>query len=231
MSAGREITMKAVVRDVMSTRPLWVSETTSFKEIAARLREHRVSAFPVLDADGKVTGVVSEADMLAKEALDSGPGGVRERLGLVHRTERAKAAPVMAAELMTSPAVTVTPDDTVERAARLMRGRKVKRLPVVDAGGRLVGIISRTDVLAVFDRADEEIRAEIMSRVISGRSEPSQYSVIVKDGVVTLEGTPETVPVGHDIVSRARHVQGVVAVRDRLVYPVPPVPSRPGPYF
>ncbi len=223
--------MKAVVRDVMSTRPLWVSETTSFKEIAARLREHRVSAFPVLDADGKVTGVVSEADMLAKEALDSGPGGVRERLGLVHRTERAKAAPVMAAELMTSPAVTVTPDDTVERAARLMRGRKVKRLPVVDAGGRLVGIISRTDVLAVFDRADEEIRAEIMSRVISGRSEPSQYSVIVKDGVVTLEGTPETVPVGHDIVSRARHVQGVVAVRDRLVYPVPPVPSRPGPYF
>src|SRR6266700_3523119 len=111
MSAGREITMKAVVRDVMSTRPLWVSETTSFKEIAARLREHRVSAFPVLDADGKVTGVVSEADMLAKEALDGGRGGVRERIaGLVHHTERAKADGVLAAELMTSPAVTITGD-------------------------------------------------------------------------------------------------------------------------
>jgi CBS domain-containing protein len=223
--------MKAVVRDVMSARPLWVSETTSFKEIAARLREHRVSAFPVLDDGGQVTGVVSDADMLAKEALDTGPGGVRHRLGLLHRTERAKAYGVLAAELMTSPAVTVTPDDTVEHAARLMRDRKVKRLPVVDAGGRLVGVISRTDVLAVFDRTDEEIRAEIMSQVISGRSDPSQYSVIVKDSVVTLEGTPETVAIGHDIVSQARHVQGVVAVHDRLVYPVLPVPSRPGPYF
>jgi len=76
-----------------------------------------------------------------------------------------------------------------------------------------------------------EIRAEIMTEVIPGRSEPTWYSVLVKDGVVTMEGTPETVPIGHDIVRRARHVQGVVAVRDRLVYPVPPVPSRPGPYF
>ena len=127
---------------------------------------------------------------------------------------------------MTSPAVTITPDDTVEHAARLMRDRKVKRLPVVDTGGRLAGIISRTDVLAVFDRTDEEIRVEIMSQVISGRSEPSQYSVIVKDGVVRLEGTPETVAVGHDVV-RARHVQGVVAVRDHLVYRFPPSPRWP----
>jgi CBS-domain-containing membrane protein len=122
-------------------------------------------------------------------------------------------------------------DDTIEHAARLMYHRKVKRLPVVDGGGRLVGIVSRTDILAVFDRTDEAIRAEIMSQVIPGHSEPSWYSVLVKDGVVTLEGTPETVPIGHDIVRRARHVQGVVAVRDRLVYPLPPVPSRLGPYF
>ena len=68
--------------------------------------------------------------------------------------------------------------------------------------------------------------------MIPGRSEPSWYSVIVKDGVVTLEGTPETVAIGRDLVlARTRHVQGVVAVRDRLVYPVPPVPSSPGPYF
>jgi CBS domain-containing protein len=132
---------------------------------------------------------------------------------------------------MTSPAVTIGPDETVEQAARLMYDRKVKRLPVVDQGGRLVGIISRTDILAVFDRTDAEIREEIMTRVIAGRSEPSQYSVIVKDGVVTLEGNPETVAIGHDLVARTRHVQGVVAVRDRLVYPAPPSPSRVGPYF
>lgn len=223
--------MTAVVKDVMSTHPISVSETSSFKEIAAGLREFRVSAFPVLDADGTVVGVVSEADLLFKEALDDRHGVRGTITGLLHRTEQAKAEGVTAAELMTSPAVTTTPEDTVEHAARLMFSREVKRLPVVDEGGRLVGIVSRTDILAVFDRTDAEIRAEIMTQVISGRSEPSWYSVLVKDGVVTLQGTPETVSIGHDIVRRARHVQGVVAVRDRLVYPVPPVPSRSGPYF
>ena len=132
---------------------------------------------------------------------------------------------------MTSPALTIGPDDTVEHAARLMFTRKVKRLPVVDPAGRLVGIIGRTDVLAVFDRTDAEIREDIMSQVIAGRSEPSWYSVIVKDGVVTLEGTPDTAHIGHDLVRRTWHVQGVVAVRDRLAYPLTPVPSSPGPYF
>jgi len=220
------------VKDVMSPLPVWVSETASFREIAARLRECRVSAFPVLDEDGKVTGVVSEADLLVKEAAADEPNVIWGLLaGLVHRAGRAKAAGVTAADLMTSPAVTTGPDETVEHAARLMYDRKVKRLPVVDRAGRLIGIISRSDVLAVFDRPDAEIREEIMSQVITGRSEPSWYSVIVKDGVVTLEGTPETVAIGRDLVRRTRHVQGVVAVRDRLVYPVTPVPSSPGPYF
>ncbi len=223
--------MTAVIKDVMSTHPISVSETSSFKEIAARLREFRVSAFPVLDPDGTVVGVVSEADLLSKEALDDRHGMRGTITGLLHRTEQAKAEGVTAAELMTTPAVTTTAEDTVEHAARLMFSRKVKRLPVVDEGGRLVGIVSRTDILAVFDRTDAEIRVEIMTQVIPGLSEPSWYSVLVKDGVVTLEGTPETVPIGHDIVRRARHVEGVVAVRDRLVYPAPPVPSRPGRYF
>ena len=220
------------VKDVMSTLPVWVSETASFREIATKLRDCRVSAFPVLDAHGKVTGVVSEADLLVKEAVLAEPGGVAGLLaGLLHRAAQAKAGGVTAADLMTSPAVTISPDDTVEHAARLMYDRKVKRLPVVDQAGRLVGIISRTDILAVFDRTDAEIREEIMTQVIAGRSEPSQYSVIVKDGVVTLEGNPETVAIGRDLIARSHHVQGVVAVRDRLVYPAPPSPSRVGPYF
>jgi CBS domain-containing protein len=221
-----------IVKDVMSTLPIWVSETASFREIAAKLLECRVSAFPVLDTHGTVTGVVSEADLLVKEAVLGGPGGVAGLLaGLLHRAARAKAGAVTAADLMTSPAVTIGPDDTVEHAAKLMYDCKVKRLPVVDQSGRLVGIISRTDILAVFDRTDAEIREEIMIQAIAGRSQPSWYSVIVKDGVVTLEGTPETVAIGHDVVSRTRHVQGVVAVRDHLVYPVALVPSSPGPYF
>ena len=220
------------VKDVMSAPAVWVNETASFREIVTKLRECRVSAFPVLDADGKVIGVVSEADLLVKEAAADEPNVVWGLLaGIVHHAGRAKAAGVTAADLMTSPAVTIGPDETVEHAARLMYDRKVKRLPVVDRAGGLVGIISRSDVLAVFDRTAAEIREEIMSQVIMGRSEPSWYSVIVRDGVVTLEGTPETVAIGRDLVRRVQHVQGVVAVRDRLVYPVPPVPSRAVHYF
>jgi CBS domain-containing protein len=224
--------MAAVVRNVMSAHPISVRKTASFKEIAARLREYRVSAFPVLEYDGSVIGVVSEADLLAKEALDDEHHGVRGLIaGLVHRRAFRKAAGVTAGDLMTSPAVTVGADDTVEGAARLMYTRGLKRLPVVDAAGRLAGIVSRTDVLAVFDRPDEEIRLEIIGQVIPRLSEPSWYWVRVKDGIVTLEGTPETISVGHKVLDQVRHVQGVVAVRDRLVYPLPPVPATPGPYF
>jgi CBS-domain-containing membrane protein len=224
--------MKAIVRDVMSAHPISVRKTTSFKQIAARLREFGVSGFPVVDEDGKVIGVVSEADMLAKEALEDGYHGVRGLItAAVHPKGRRKAGGVTAGDLMTSPAVTVGPDDTIEHAARLMYTRGLKRLPVVDAAGRLTGIVSRTDVLAVFDRPDEEIRLEITGQVIPRLSEPSWYAVRVKDGIVTLEGTPETISIGHEVLSQVRHVRGVVAVRDRLVYPIPPTPAAPGPYF
>jgi CBS domain-containing protein len=224
--------MNAVVKDVMSTHPISVAMDASFKELAARLFELGVSGFPVVDDDGKVIGVVSEADMLAKEAVEDGYHGLRGMIaGLADRTKRRKAGGVTAGDLMTSPAVTVTADDTVEHAAALMYDRGLKRLPVVDATGRLAGVISRVDVLAVFDRLDGEIRDEIISRVIPRLSEPSWYSVIVKDGIVTVEGTPETVSIGHEVLRRIRHVQGVVAVRDRLVYPVPPMVTRPGPSF
>jgi len=217
--------MKAVVRDVMSAHPISVRKTASFKEIVARLREYRVSAFPVLECDGTIIGVVSEADLLAKEALDVGQPGVRGLItGIVRRRAFRKAAGVTAGDLMTSPAVTVGADDTVEHAARLMYTRGLKRLPVVDATGRLTGIISRTDVLAVFDRPDEEIRIEITGQVIPRLSEPSWYVVRVKDGIVTLEGTPETISIGRQVLAQVRHVQGVVAVQDRLAYLLPASP-------
>ena len=212
----------STVEDVMTARVISVGKDTSFREMAVALREHRVSAFPVVDADEKVIGVVSEADMLTKEALGSEPHGMPGMItGLLRHSEHAKARGITAGDLMSSPPVTVTPDDTVEHAAKLMYTRKVKRLPVVDSGAHLVGIISRADVLAIFDRSDKEIRTEIRDRVIRDGFliDPASFGVIVKDGVVTLAGRPETSNVGHELVHRIRHVPGVVAIRDRLSYP------------
>jgi CBS domain-containing protein len=131
-----------------------------------------------------------------------------------------KAQAITAGELMSKPPVTVSPDDTVSHAAQLMYDHRVKRLPVVDDAGRLSGIVSRTDVLSVFSRTDEEIRQQITHDVILNQFliDPLSYQVTVKDGVVTLAGEPESDTVGHDIVRTVRHTEGVVAVRDRLDY-------------
>ena len=208
------------VQEIMTTRVIWVDKDATFREMAVALREHRVSAFPVVDDDHKVIGVVSEADLLTKEALDDEPGVLA---GILHRKDQAKARGVTAGDLMTATVVAVRPDDTVEHAAKLMYDRRVKRLPVTDTDGHLVGIISRADVLAVFDRTDHAIHQEITDEVILGEfmADPSAIQVTVKDGIVTLAGRPETNETGHDIVRLVRHVQGVVAVRDRLNYPPP----------
>ena len=216
--------MEPTVKDVMTTSVVSVTKNASFRTMAAALREHRVSAFPVLNDDGKVIGVVSEADMLAKAALDSEPQGMPGMIaGILRRREHEKARGTTAGELMTSPPVTVHPDDTLERAARLMYTRKVKRLPVVDENGHLVGIIGRADLLIMFDRSDEDIRREILDQVIRHdlNTDPAVFTVEVKEGIVTLEGVAETEEFGHEIVQQVRHVQGVVAVRDRLTYPHP----------
>ena len=212
------------VQEIMTTRVIWVSKDATFREMAVALREHRVSAFPVVDDDHKVIGVVSEADMLTKDALGDEPGVLA---GILHRKDQAKARGVTAGDLMTTAVVAVRPDDTVEHAARLMYDRRVKRLPVTDADGRLAGIISRADVLSVFDRTDEAIRREITEGVLLSEflTGPLIFTVTVKDGIVTLSGRPETNETGHEIVRRVRHLQGVVAVRDRLDYPPPERPA------
>jgi CBS domain-containing protein len=211
------------VQEIMTTRVIWVKKDATFREMAVALREHRVSAFPVVDDDHKVIGVVSEADMLTKEALGDEPGVLA---GILHRKDQAKARGITAGDLMTATVVAVRPEDTVEHAARLMYDRRVKRLPVTDADGRLVGIISRADVLSVFDRADEAIRKEITEGVLLSEflTDPLIFTVTVNDGIVTLSGRPETNETGHEIVRRVRHLQGVVAVRDRLDYPPPERP-------
>jgi CBS domain-containing protein len=214
--------MKATVKDVMSIEVVAVRRGASFKEMAASLRQYRVSGFPVIDDEGKVIGVVSEGDLLAREALaDDRPGIPGAVTGLLHHKQDAKAEALTAGDLMTHPAMTVRPGDTVEHAARMMYTLQVKRLPVVDAGGHLIGIVSRSDVLAVFDRPDPEILAEVTDDVILHEFliDPAMFTVSVRDGVVTIQGNLESANLGHQLVSRIRQVRGVVAVRDELTYP------------
>jgi CBS-domain-containing membrane protein len=208
--------MNATVKDVMTAEVVAVRRDTTFKELAAALRQHRVSAFPVIDDHQKVIGVVSEADMLAKEAMAE-PGVVAE---LLHHSDVRKAEGVTVGSLMTHQVVTVSPDDSIEQAARMMHFLKVRQLPVVNAGGELVGIVSRSDLLSVFDRPDEDIRKDIVDTMLLHEFlvDPRQFRVTVEGGVVTLEGTPETTALGRALVRKARHVPGVVAVRDRLAY-------------
>jgi CBS-domain-containing membrane protein len=226
-------TMNAKVRDVMTGEVVAVRREVSFKEMAARLRQYRVSAFPVIDENRRVIGVVSEADLLAKEALAGEHAGVPAALtGILHHKDYKKAEGLTAGDLMTHPAVTVRAEDAVEHAARLMYTLQVKRLPVVDAGGYLVGIVSRADLLTVFDRSDEEIHSEIVNDIIlrDFLIDPAVFTVTVADGVVTIKGNPETADLGHNLVAKIRRVQGVVAVDDELAYP-PPERSVAGLYF
>jgi CBS domain-containing protein len=118
--------------------------------MATRLRGQRVSAFPVVDHEDKVIGVVSEADLLTKEALEGALPGVFHNV--VHHREQSKAGALTAAGLMSKPAVTIGPDEPVAEASRLMYSRRIKRLPVTNEDGRLIGIVSRSDVLSVYNR-------------------------------------------------------------------------------
>jgi CBS domain-containing protein len=208
--------VNAIVRDVMTRRVVSVRENASFKEMADMLRRTRISAFPVVDTANRVIGLVSEADLLVKEAVQA--TGTSIIAALRHVGEEGKASGVTAADLMTHPAITIGPDAAVAEAARVMYDRRIKRLPVVDAAGRLLGIISRADVLAVFSRSDEEIRDEIVHRVLPAAvvSKAADFEVTVRDGIVTISGPPQTEQAAHALLDAARHVQGVVAARDRF---------------
>jgi CBS domain-containing protein len=195
-----------------------VEQDTPFATVAAALKEYRVSAFPVLSPAGQVVGVVSDADLLAKLALEGNdhmPGMINRFL---HRRELRKVRATTAGELMTPLPVTVLPEDTAEHAAWVMHQRRVRHLPVVDADGRLAGIISRADVLSVYGRPDKDIRDEVEADVALSASPADSIGVTVHDGVVTLTGMAGS-EAAHGIARRIRHIEGVVDVRDWLSYP------------
>lgn len=223
--------MPTAVRDVMTTDVVAVGADTPFKAAARLVVDHRVSALPVLDADRRVVGVVSEADLLHKQEYRE--QGYREDYRPTFRTwlrrrlaargsARGKAAGVRVADVMSAPAITVSPDASAVAAARHLERHDVRRLPVVDADGHLLGIVTRGDLLRVFDQDDEElrriIRAELDRRTVW--LDPGRIEVGVSDGVVTLVGHLER-RYDCDVLERAiRRVDGVVDVRTELTWRV-----------
>lgn len=201
------------VRDVMTTSVVTVDRITPYKEIARLLTEHRISGVPVLTMGRHVAGVVSEGDLLAARVRNTGG---RWRWFTSHKEQHQA---LVASQLMTSPAITIHPDAALATAAGLMSAHHLRRLPVVDPDGKLLGIVSRRDLLSVFLRPDTEIAhqvREIVAEVLPGG--PTGVEVAVNNGVVTLTGEPELAADG-DLVMVAvrltRDVDGVVDVIDK----------------
>ncbi|HEX2404988.1 MAG TPA: CBS domain-containing protein, partial [Acidimicrobiia bacterium] len=179
------------VKDVMSPTVVAAAEQTGYKELVQLMSESRVSGVPVIDRDGRLVGIVTEADLLLAEE--------GERTSLLHmRLAHPKrlaalareAEGVRASDIMTLQVITAGPDDTVHEAAKKLLEAKVKRLPVVGDDGRVVGIVSRRDLLQPYLRPDEEIRAEISEDVILRimSIDPKTIRVEVSDGLVHLHG-------------------------------------------
>jgi CBS domain-containing protein len=212
--------MHSLVKDLMTTQVVTVGPATPFKEIVARLAEHRVSAVPVVDDARLVLGVVSEADLLLKEEFPEPDQDIPLFWTKRRRLERDKAAGSTARDLMSVALVSISPDATVAEAARRMHRAQVKRLPVVGEGGRLVGIVSRSDLLKVFNRTDHAIRREIMDEVIVGEfmMDPNRFFIHVDDGVVVLQGRVERRSLIPYLVRTVHGVEGVVRVENRLTY-------------
>lgn len=205
------------VRDVMTRSVISARRGTSLKGVAQLLVDHRISGVPVVDVDGAVLGVVSEADLLVKE---QGADAVRHRplarfLGESResRAQLAKLGAVTAAEAMTVPAVTITSGRSIHEAAAIMTARRVNRLPVVD-DGRLVGIVTRADLVRAYVRSDDElakaIREDVLLHILW--LDPALFTVVVADGVASIAGRVDRRSTAEMVERFVSMVPGIVDV-------------------
>jgi len=210
-----------IVSDVMTYPVVAVRRDTRFKDIVRALAEGNVSAVPVVEADGRVVGVVSEADLLPKEEFRDRDLTHAEQLR--RPSDLAKAGAVTAEEVMSSPVIIVHPDVTLAQAARIMAVEHVKRLPVVDDAGRLRAIVSRGDLLKVFLRSDEDIEEEVRRTVVSYLFPALSHTIHVSshDGIVTLRGKVQDPSLAWVAEHLVRAVEGV-ARSPRRGRPRPP---------
>jgi predicted transcriptional regulator len=183
---------------------------------------HRVSGLPVVDEGGKLIGILSEGDFIRREAGRDRPHGVSLLDAVFGEGELQPVGAETVAEIMTRSVVTITPEATVGEAARVMGRRSVKRLPVVDLDGELIGIVSRADVVGAFTKPDDviedEVREDLIRRLLV--LDPEMVEVSVSDGVVTLEGELENRTEAHLLEELSRRIAGVVRVESRLRYKV-----------
>jgi CBS-domain-containing membrane protein len=211
------------VRDVMTNSVVTTSPSAPFKYVLRIMQDHRISAVPVVDDTGRLVGIVSEADLLKAESAD--PPSRNFFLGWfvpparLAEIER-RSEDLRAEDVMTRDVLTVRAETSVSLAARTLLGAGVKRLPVTDEGGRVVGIVSRADLLRPYLRSDLEIRTEVVEDVILGAMwvDPSTLDVRVHRGVVTVGGQVELRSAKEILVELIRRVSGVVGVRDELSY-------------
>ncbi|MEO3799787.1 CBS domain-containing protein [Nonomuraea sp. B1E8] len=222
--------VRITVKDVMTTYVASVQAGTPFKDVAELLVRRGVSAVPVLEEDGRVAGVVSEADLLRKEEFREEYSGEGYRPPLRARLRRRltgrggegsqKAAGDTAAELMSAPAVTVGPDVSTVTAAQLMDEHEVKRLVVVDGDGRLIGIVSRRDLLKAYVRDDAELKRRVENAIPEQVrwNDRTGIAVQVRNGIVTLSGRTATRSEAATAVTVVKGLGGVVDVRENLVW-------------
>jgi CBS domain-containing protein len=199
------------VGDVMNRAVVSAYRGALFKEIARALARNDIDTVPVVDEDHHVIGVVTASDLLARLAHPRlVPRGHRIA---AHHEEQRKRHAACARDLMTHPAITTTPETTIVDAAQLAARYRVRSLPVVDRNGALVGMITRSDLVKLFLRADDEIQRAVEHDVTAVRTD---IQVRVDEGVVTLGGTVADQLTAREIVERAAHVPGVVDVRSQL---------------
>lgn len=212
------LSRRRTVSDVMTTGVHVATKQTPFKRLVELIEDNRVSAIPIVDERGVPIGIVSESDLLLKERrreLETAQSLLHSRR---RQQERAKAQGMVASEIMTTPPITVLSDTTLPKAARQMQECNVRRLVVVDERGKIAGIVSRSDLLQVFLRSDDDLRDEVVSAIIPSVLLTSQEKirVTVRWNVVTLSGEVDR-KTDAEILKRAvRELDGVVEVIDDL---------------
>jgi CBS domain-containing protein len=211
------------VKNVMTKRVISVGPRTPLKEVARLLVSKRVSGLPVVDEDGSVLGVVSEGDILVKERGRPGRGSLLDHLFEVNGHEAGKHEARDAADAMTSPAITIRPERPIAEAAAMMLDRCVNRLPVVDHHGKLLGIVTRADLVRAFVREDDAIEQEIRDDVILRTlwNTPERFRIDVVGGEVTIEGEVHDAESAELLARFIERVPGVVGIRSRVTWPVP----------
>ena len=220
------------VSDVMTTSVVTVDRITSYQEIDRLLTERKISGVPVLTMGRQVAGIVSEADLLAAEDETARQARLASAIGRRWRLRKQPHVNLTADALMTAPAITVGPDATIPAAARLMNTHHVRRLPVVDGDGKLVGIVSRRDLLSVFLRRDADIVHDVRQVLDElPLADPKNVIVTVRHGVVTLAGAMRPEPDQEQpVIPLALRliwdIDGVVDVANKLADAKAPKPAR-----